>query len=623
MLAFAIPVPEYPEVNTPPGPAVAAVGNTAAPTAKPQPATETAVPTPRDDRLGQWSQGKAALPLLSLVVLGLLAGALMGLGAAVSTLISSDDRLGAGVARWIGGIAISLGFAAVVIGKAELWTGNCLMAAAGLRGSVSGLALARNWGVAIAANAVGAAGLACVLVASGAFDESTLRLAAIRISESKLALAPEQALLKGILGGALVCFGVWLALAADTATGKTIVVVLPVSALVALGFEHSATDLYLIPAGLLLGAHGAPVDAAWTLAAVTAGNVVGAAIMVAGIMGIAEEPADTISPAAPASHEPRPSIFAGANFHIAALVLLVLGGIWSQLSRHLDAHPVSIASVATPATIETARIATTPPETAPIKTEGAAGTFALQLPSAAAAELAATRTSQPGHDLVSTQPANRSAGPRRPATPESPSHRYALNDAAGSLAARQTMAAARYDAAAANDQAASAAGRYVARPDQDNPAPVQQTAQIRTGRVRSGGGVQYGPDAMIAFIEDASRPIDPTTWFVSEQLRFKTDTASLTREASAEVRLLADILKAFPSARIAIAGFGEANTAARDPGTKRQRARPAERARAVAAALSRHGIATERVAILGHIDGPQGADQPGHIAQIGIRLIAR
>jgi formate/nitrite transporter len=247
-------------------------------------AAEVCAPCVAADRVSAWSKKKTALAVDRLLSLGLLGGVYIGLGGALATLVTSDSSLGLGPTRWLGGIAFSLGLLLVVVGGAELSTGNCLMTMARLRGQLTNHDLWRNWGLSYGANAFGALLLAAVIVGSGIYDAEPLRGNIVRIAEAKMALGFSQAFMRGMLANMLVCLAVWLAMCSHTVVGKFIGIVFPISAFVALGFEHSIANLFLIPAGLMAGAKGSIGDLIGNLVPVTAGNLVGGAVVVAGLL---------------------------------------------------------------------------------------------------------------------------------------------------------------------------------------------------------------------------------------------------------------------------------------------------------------------------------------------------
>jgi formate transporter len=125
--------------------------------------------SPREiaERVQAAAIAKATTPLLSLVMLGILAGAFIGLGALFSMIVVSDPELGFAAQRVLGGAVFSLGLVLVVVAGAELFTGNNLLAMAWAQGSVTIRDVLRNWTIVCAANFVGAAGLALLVFLSG------------------------------------------------------------------------------------------------------------------------------------------------------------------------------------------------------------------------------------------------------------------------------------------------------------------------------------------------------------------------------------------------------------------------------------------------------------------------
>jgi formate/nitrite transporter len=243
--------------------------------------------TPRQmaERLAQFSVGKAALPLLPLALLGGLAGVFIGLGSLLFTLVASDPTLGFAASRLLGGLAFSLGLILVVVAGAELFTGNNLLAMAWADGRVSTAQVLRNWGVVGAANFAGALALALVVWASGhlQMNGGAVGAAAVRIALAKAALPTGQAFWLGALCNLLVCMAVWMTLAGRSVTDKVLVIVFPITAFVAAGFEHSIANMYFLPLAMLLGAPLGLADLARNLLPVIAGNLVGGSVGVAAI----------------------------------------------------------------------------------------------------------------------------------------------------------------------------------------------------------------------------------------------------------------------------------------------------------------------------------------------------
>ena len=244
-------------------------------------------------RVNDFCVVKARLPLLTLWMLGVLAGGFIGLGALFFTLVVSDASLGFAAARVTGGACFSLGLLLVVVAGAELFTGNNLLAMAWADGCVSLREVARNWAVASVANFFGAAGLALMVYLSGHWEMNDGAVGAtyLKIAAAKAALPVERAFFLGVLCNLLVCMAVWMAIAGRSVTDKFVAILLPISAFVAAGFEHSIANMYFFPLALLLKWHGLalpPGGDAITVAGmflnllpVIAGNIVGGSVLVA------------------------------------------------------------------------------------------------------------------------------------------------------------------------------------------------------------------------------------------------------------------------------------------------------------------------------------------------------
>ena len=219
---------------------------------------------------------KAVMPALQLFTLAVLAGAFIGFGALAFTMVMTGADLSFGPARLLGGITFSLGLILVIVGGAELFTGNALLVMALVDRRIGIGALLRNWAIVYAGNFTGALGLVA-LVALAHLMDGPLGETARKIAAAKASLPLDVAFFRGVLCNALVCLAVWLTIAARSVTGKILAIVWPISAFVLLGLEHSVANMYLVPAGWWAGADVTASAVLATLAAVTVGNVVGGA----------------------------------------------------------------------------------------------------------------------------------------------------------------------------------------------------------------------------------------------------------------------------------------------------------------------------------------------------------
>ncbi|MFW8635631.1 formate/nitrite transporter family protein [Cribrihabitans pelagius] len=219
---------------------------------------------------------KARLPVRQMFVLALLAGAFIGFGAAAYTMTMTGADPVSGPVRVLGGAVFSLGLILVVVGGAELFTGNVLMVMAAVDRRITLAQLTRCWAVVYAGNLAGAAALAAAFAGTGLL-EGPMGATAMAMAETKAALAPGEAFLRGVLCNGLVCLAVWLSFAARSAAGKILAVLWPVTAFVLLGLEHSVANMYLLPQGWAAGAAVPPAAAAANLFWVSLGNIAGGA----------------------------------------------------------------------------------------------------------------------------------------------------------------------------------------------------------------------------------------------------------------------------------------------------------------------------------------------------------
>jgi formate/nitrite transporter len=230
-------------------------------------------------RIDEAGVQKARLALLPLTALGLLAGGFIGFGALFFLVATIGTDAGFGPSRLIGGAAFSLGLILVVVGGAELFTGNTLIVMARMAGHISTAALLRNWLVVYLANLVGALGFVALVWAAGTLElaDGAVGEMAAQVTERKLGLGPLEVFARGILCNALVCLAIWLTFAAEGAGAKILCILWPITAFVALGFEHSVANMVLLPLGMLAGAEAHIGGVLLNLLFSTLGNIVGGA----------------------------------------------------------------------------------------------------------------------------------------------------------------------------------------------------------------------------------------------------------------------------------------------------------------------------------------------------------
>lgn len=260
---------------------------------------------------------KAEMPAFTILMLSILAGAFISLGAIFATTVAAGGMaitiadgstafttgLPFGVTRILTGLAFSLGLILVIVGGAELFTGNNLIVMAWASGKVTGQALIRNWVIVYFGNFIGAIATAVLMFFSKqyTFGSDAVGITALKIAISKCEFGFIQAVALGILCNALVCLAVWMTYSARTTLDKIISIIFPITAFVAAGFEHSIANMYFIPFALLVKGFDPEYMAkvaervpnleslTWkaffidNLIPVTIGNIIGGAVLVAAI----------------------------------------------------------------------------------------------------------------------------------------------------------------------------------------------------------------------------------------------------------------------------------------------------------------------------------------------------
>jgi len=236
---------------------------------------------------------KTQLRLDRMFILAILAGVYIGFGGQLMTTVRQGvaPLLGTGFAVFLGGAVFSVGLMLVVIGGAELFTGNNLITIACCSRKAAVTGLAKNWVVVYFGNFAGSLLLALIVFAGfyAYRDPGTLGSLALLIADAKVNLTFIEALARGILCNWLVCLAVWLAASSHDTVGKIAAIFFPIMAFVAMGFEHSIANMYLVPVGILLKdvvGLTASANLTWAgfiqynLIPVTIGNIIGGAFFV-------------------------------------------------------------------------------------------------------------------------------------------------------------------------------------------------------------------------------------------------------------------------------------------------------------------------------------------------------
>ena len=342
---------------------------------------------------------KGNLDFLSTFTLAVLAGAFIAFGAALYTYVIHDSMLSVGLTKLLGGLVFCLGLILVIVAGAELFTGNNLIVMAYVSRKVTLRQLLRNWVIVFAGNLAGSLGIVFLIWLTGQWTagESALGVKALMIANVKVNLTFWQALSKGTLCNILVCLAVWLCFSGRSVTDKILAIIFPITAFVALGFEHSVANMYFIPAGLLIKQSPLVLSAAQTtlgqapelsrltipgflinnLLPVTIGNIIGGGFLVAAVYWFvylrrtAAEPIRRLMTAGPPTVEPETSVVEAVQImkrHTIGSVLVGQVGEAVGIVSEADVVRKVIANGQNLASVKVDQIMSTPLVSVDIKT---------------------------------------------------------------------------------------------------------------------------------------------------------------------------------------------------------------------------------------------------------------
>jgi len=241
---------------------------------------------------------KSSWTIPQMLLLGILAGAYIAFGGFLYTVVTQDAArfVGVGISKLLGGAVFSVGLMMVILGGAELFTGNCLMPLGTLAGCQPFSGVVRNWFWVYTGNFAGSVLVAFLIFTSGLCNGS-VGTNAFNIAAGKMTIPVLEAFARGILCNWIVVLAVWMSMAATDVIGKIFAVFFPIMTFVASGFEHSVANMYFMSLGMFLKAAGIQTTATGllpeqldavgiggflhNLIPVTVGNMIGGILFVA------------------------------------------------------------------------------------------------------------------------------------------------------------------------------------------------------------------------------------------------------------------------------------------------------------------------------------------------------
>lgn len=197
---------------------------------------------------------KSKMGFLPTVMLAILAGVFLGIGGIFFTFSTAQITMNVFFTQIFGGVTFSLGLVLIVIAGAELFTGNNLMIISLAGKKISTLKLIRNWVIVFGGNYVGSISIAYLFYLTNVWSNygGDFAIRAISIANRKVNLDFSEAFFLAILCNILVCLAIWLATSGRSVVSKTLAIIFPTAAFIAMGFEHSIANMYFITIGLIL-----------------------------------------------------------------------------------------------------------------------------------------------------------------------------------------------------------------------------------------------------------------------------------------------------------------------------------------------------------------------------------
>jgi formate transporter len=225
-----------------------------------QETVEDALVLPKPPEIAEQAQEdleqKASRTFLDLTILGLLAGVYIAFGGLFATVAlgGAEGAMPHGMAQVVAGLVFTLGLVLVIVGGAELFTGNTLMVIPLAQRRISLQQLLSAWGIVYVANFVGSLliALAALIAMVHMQGDGVVGQVALETADAKAALGWGESFFSGILANMLVCLAVWLAYSGRTTADKILAIILPIAAFVAAGLEHSVANMFLVPFGLMV-----------------------------------------------------------------------------------------------------------------------------------------------------------------------------------------------------------------------------------------------------------------------------------------------------------------------------------------------------------------------------------
>lgn len=244
------------------------------------------------ERVLQIGVKKTRSPFHKTMMLGILGGCFISLGALWDIYVRAHPAVEPGAAFVLGPLFYAMGYILAFIAGAEIFTTNNLAAMSWASGKVTFFEITRNWTLVLFANLIGAGFIAGLFLISGLANQydGALIDTAKTISAIKVSFTPLQTIVIGIFGNMFICAGLWLAMAGRSVTDQFFALLLPVAAVPAMNFQHCTGNMFQF--FMALATQSPTVDLElpsqitfWTISAnlfyVALGNIIGGGVFIA------------------------------------------------------------------------------------------------------------------------------------------------------------------------------------------------------------------------------------------------------------------------------------------------------------------------------------------------------
>jgi formate transporter len=246
--------------------------------------TRVAIVSPNQvvESMIQAGEAKAKLAVKDLLIRGSLGGALLGVGTTLA--LTAEVQTGLGI---VGALLFPAAFVIIILLGLELVTGSfALIPVAVMAKKATAAQMMKNWFWVIIGHVLGSVIYATLYIVAvtqlGQVTNHAVAAKILAVAEAKTlgykSLGAEGFLVvfvKAMLCNWMVTLGAVMAMTTKSVMGKIAAMWLPILIFFAQGFEHAVVNMFVIPAGMILGADITITDWwVWNQIPVLIGNLV-------------------------------------------------------------------------------------------------------------------------------------------------------------------------------------------------------------------------------------------------------------------------------------------------------------------------------------------------------------